>query len=106
TLYDGHPSDLGLLSRGSSYSAPRLSAVEAIYLSKTGILDCNGNHPTLGYVNGMVTSPPLPWKDVPKSYLPISTPAPSPTPSPTPPPTTWDTLCNNFVATSGAATPY
>jgi hypothetical protein len=38
-------------SRGTSFAAPRLSAKEAIWLLKTGLAECNGNRPPLGYVS-------------------------------------------------------
>jgi hypothetical protein len=39
------------LRHGTSFAAPRLSALEAIWLMKTGLADCNGHRPPLGYVS-------------------------------------------------------
>jgi hypothetical protein len=41
-------------SFGTSFAAPRLSALEAIYLLKTGLAQCAADQPPLGYVNAAV----------------------------------------------------
>ena len=61
-------------STGTSYAAPRLSALQAIYLLETGRVMCDGSSPPLGYINpAIVTSaspskhPPSPWQNLGKS---------------------------------------
>jgi hypothetical protein len=57
---------------GTSFAAPRLSAMEAMYLLKTGLSDCGaGQTPPLGYVaylSGPVSvSPTSPWENTDQS---------------------------------------
>jgi hypothetical protein len=51
TLDGTGPTALDPLAHGTSFAAPRLSAKEAIWLLKTGLAECNGNQPPLGYVS-------------------------------------------------------
>jgi len=57
---------------GTSFAAPRMSAMEAMYLLKTGLTNCGASqNPPLGYVayySGPVTvSPTSPWENTDKS---------------------------------------
>jgi len=57
---------------GTSFAAPRMSALEAMYLLKTGLTNCGASqNPPLGYVayySGPVTvSPTSPWENTDKS---------------------------------------
>lgn len=68
------PSALLPDSFGSSFAAPRLSALQAEYLAETGATGCGGT-PSLGYVD-LTGSPPLnletnsPWKNAGKPSWP------------------------------------
>ena len=60
---------------GTSFAAPRLSALEAMYLLKTGLANCGaGQNPPLGYVahySGPISvSPVSPWENTDKSAWP------------------------------------
>lgn len=74
-------------SHGTSFAAPRLSAFEAIYLLRTGQVQCGGDQPTLGYVDTSALQPapspgPLPWHNEDK--------------------TLWPSHCSDFSSMSGA----
>jgi hypothetical protein len=69
-LSDSHPAAMAKNSYGTSYSAPRLSAVEAMYLANPGTVNCASMTPTLGYITPatdyLPPSPsPAPWKNEP-----------------------------------------
>ena len=66
---DDPPTDLAKNSRGSSYSAARVSGGQAKYLLLTGYLDCGGK-PTLGYLDslsGISFTPSSPWANTAKA---------------------------------------
>jgi hypothetical protein len=88
-LNDGPPA-IAQRSYGTSYSAPRLSAVEAMYLVDPGKAKCNGYRPTLGYVDETVDvlpdlPDPGPWKNMPWP--------------------TWHDLCQSFDPHQAVGTP-
>jgi len=75
---DGHGPSVEPLSFGTSFAAPKLSALEAIYLLKTGRVVCDGHSPPLGYVD---------LKNTPVDVT---------TNSPWQNKTSWEGICNDF----------
>jgi len=70
-------------SLGTSFAAPRLSALEALYLMETGRVVCDGNSPPLGYINAAIVASAIPSKQPPSPWQNLGT-------------ADWPAKCNDF----------